>query len=176
MHGEHLNPEDFNKNASCDIKTEPEENYSYDEIPNFDCDDDDDLVEDVYRKSFEHPEKLTDKPDLSPVCHIKTEPDNEDYLYDNISNTDEYKYDEIPDFDGDYDDDDDLAEDDICIETELVEENVYDVPSNSDETEIPDIDGDFSDDDLAQDNSGNVEIGNVGTPIKEEPLDHLLAD
>merc|ERR1711982_34631 len=96
-------------------------------------------------------------------CDIKTEPE-EDYLYDNISNT--YEYDEIPDFDGDYDDDDDLAEDDICIETELVEENVYDVPSNSDETEIPDIDGDFSDDDLAQDNSGNVEIGNVGTPIK----------
>jgi len=116
-----------------------------------------------------------DKPDLSPVCHIKSEPDDEDYLYDNISNTDEY--DEIPDFDGDYDDDDDLAEDDICIKTELVEENVHDdVPSNSDEAEIPDFDGDFSDDELAQDNSGNFDIGNVETPIKEEPLDHLLAD
>ena len=138
-----------------------------------DDDDDDDLVEDVYKKSFEHSEKLTDMPDLSPVCHIKTEPNDEDYLYDNISNTDEY--DEIPDFDGDYDDDD-LAEDDICVETELVEENVYDVPSNSDEAEIPDFDGDFSDDELAQDHSGNVEIGNVGTLIREEPLDHQLAD
>ena len=176
MHGEHLDPEDFNKNAFCDVKTEPEENYLYDEIPDFDGDDDDDddLVEDVYKKSFEHPKKLMDKPDLSPVCHIKSEPDDEDYLYDNISNTDEY--DEIPDFDGDYDDDDDLAEDDICIKTELVEENVYDVPSNSDEAEIPDFDGDFSDDELAQDNSGNFDIGNVETPIKEEPLDHLLAD
>ena len=171
MHGEHLDPEDLNKKAFCDIKTEPEENYSYNEIPDFDGDDDDDdLVEDVYKKSFEHSEKLTDMPDLSPVCHIKTEPD---YLYDNISNTDEY--DEIPDFDGDYDDDD-LAEDDICVKTELVEENVYDVPSNSDEAEIPDFDGDFSDDELAQDHSGNVEIGNVGTPIKEEPLDHQLAN
>ena len=54
----------------------------------------------------------------------------------------------------------------VYIKTEPSEDEhiVYDVPSNSDEDEIPDFDGDFSDDD------------DDVTSIKEEPLDHQLAN
>ena len=51
----------------------------------------------------------------------------------------------------------------IKTEPSTDEHIVYDVPSNSDEDEIPDFDGDFSDDDDV-------------TSIKEEPLDHQLAN
>ena len=58
----------------------------------------------------------------------------------------------------------------VYIKTEPSEDEhiVYDVPSNSDEDEIPDFDGDFSDDD--DDDDDDV------TSIKEEPLDHQLAN
>ena len=68
------------------------------------------------------------------------------------------------------------------IKSEPDEDYVYEIPSHiktepdSDEDEIPDFDGDFSDDDDELENSdNNVEIGNV-TSIKEEPLDHQLAN
>ena len=56
----------------------------------------------------------------------------------------------------------------VYVKTEPSEDEhiVYDVPSNSDEDEIPDFDGDFSDDDDDDD----------VTSIKEEPLDHQLAN
>ena len=100
-----------------------------------------DIIND--KKSAEHyPEKFMNRPGPAPKrnepiklyneVYIKTEPSNDEHI-------------------------------------------VYDVPSDSDEMEIPDFDGDFSDDDELENSDNNVEIGNV-TSIKEEPLDHQLAN
>ena len=69
----------------------------------------------------------------------------------------------------------------VYIKTESSDDEqyiVHDVPSNSEGDEIPNFDENFSDDDteLVEENlDNNVEIGNV-TSIKEEPLDHQLAN